>query len=73
MKTTSKENAIRLAVIGVSIVFIASFALPAHPGLANAQQQNKTLTQPPGTQSMATNNTKMNIVLVHGAWADASS
>ena len=46
MKTTSKENAIRLAVIGVSIVFIASFALPAHPGLASAQQQNKTLTQP---------------------------
>ena len=73
MKTTSKENAIRYAVIGVSIVFIASFALPVHPGLANAQQQNKTLTQTQGTQSMATNNTKMNIVLVHGAWADASS
>ena len=46
MKTTSKENAIRLAVIGVSIVFVASFALPNHPGLANAQQQNKTLMQP---------------------------
>ena len=73
MKTTSKENAIRLAVIGVSIVFIASFAWPDHPGLANAQQQNKTLMQPHGIQGTTTNNTKMNIVLVHGAWADGSS
>jgi pimeloyl-ACP methyl ester carboxylesterase len=73
MKTTSKENAIRLAVIGVSIVFIASFALPNHPGLANAQQQNKTLMQPHGIQGTTTNNTTMNIVLVRGAWADGSS
>src|SRR6476620_2910120 len=73
MKTTPKENAIRLAVIGLSIVFIASFAWPDHPGLANAQQQNKTLMQPHGIQGTTTNNTKLNIVLVHGAWADASS
>ena len=31
------------------------------------------MSQSQGTQGMATNNTKMNIVLVHGAWADAGS
>ena len=29
--------------------------------------------QPQGVQSMTANTTKMNIILVHGAWADASS
>jgi pimeloyl-ACP methyl ester carboxylesterase len=29
--------------------------------------------QPTGIKSMATNNSQMNIVLVHGAWADAGS
>ena len=52
---------------------IGSFASSGQLGLANAQQENKTLTQHQGTQSIVTNNTKMNIVLVHGAWADASS
>src|SRR5215475_14014887 len=41
-----------------------------HSGLANAQQNN-TLMQPLGTHTMSTNAT--NIVLVHGAWADAGS
>jgi pimeloyl-ACP methyl ester carboxylesterase len=40
--------------------------------LANAQQ-NKTLMQSHGIQSTTANTTKMNIILVHGAWADASS
>jgi pimeloyl-ACP methyl ester carboxylesterase len=53
-------------------MFIASFASPTHLGLANAQQ-NKTLIQPQGIQSMTANTTKMNIILVHGAWADGSS
>jgi pimeloyl-ACP methyl ester carboxylesterase len=44
----------------------------SYSGLANAQQ-NKTLMQPQGLQAMATNTTNMNIVLVHGAWADGSS
>ena len=62
-----------LAILGVGVtIFIASFASPTHPGLANAQQ-NKTLMQPHGVQSMASNTTKMNIILVHGAWADGSS
>jgi pimeloyl-ACP methyl ester carboxylesterase len=55
-----------LVLIG-TIMFATTFAVT---GTANAQE-NKTLSQPQGTQ--ATNNTKMNIVLVHGAWADAGS
>jgi pimeloyl-ACP methyl ester carboxylesterase len=43
-----------------------------HPGLANAEQ-NKTFMQPQGVPSMTANTTKMNIILVHGAWADGSS
>jgi pimeloyl-ACP methyl ester carboxylesterase len=59
-------------------IFLAGFASPAHPGLANAQQ-NKTLMQPQGLQSThviqgtTANTTKMNIILIHGAWADAAS
>jgi len=52
-----------LVLIG-TIMFATTFAVT---GTANAQE-NKTLSQP-----QATNNTKMNIVLVHGAWADAGS
>jgi pimeloyl-ACP methyl ester carboxylesterase len=60
----------------LSIILIVSFTLPiSHSSLANAQQQNNnTLMQPQEAQSMATNATNnMNIVLVHGAWADGSS
>ena len=39
-----------------------------------AASENKTLMQPQGVQNMtAANNTKVNIVLVHGGWADGSS
>lgn len=57
-----------LVLLGLSIMLVASFALPAYSGFASPE--NKTLTQPQGIQSMSTNAT--NIVLVHGAWADAS-
>ena len=75
METTAKKTAIRLAVLSVGAIIIASLASSTHPGLANAQQ-NKTSMQPngeggqntQGTQGMTTaNTTKMNIVLVHGA------
>jgi hypothetical protein len=36
METRSREKAVRLAVINVGVIFIASFALPTHNGLANA-------------------------------------
>ena len=73
METTFQKKTILLAVLGIGIVSIASFSSSGQLGLANAQQENKSLTQHQGTQSLVTNNTKMNIVLVHGAWADGSS
>jgi hypothetical protein len=36
METTSREKTVGLAVINVDVIFIASFALPTHNGLANA-------------------------------------
>src|SRR5262245_27890764 len=62
-----------LLVLISTIMFATTFAATGLSGTANAQE-NKTLSQSQGTQSMATaNTTKMNIVLVHGAWADAGS
>jgi len=52
-----------------TIISIAIFVATTHSGLANAQ--NKTLMQPTGINSMATNST--NIILVHGGWGDGSS
>lgn len=78
METTSKEKAIRLAVFSVSATFIANFASPTYLGMAKAQQ-NKPLVQPQevqatqGVQGTTQNTTNMNIILVHGAWADGSS
>ena len=43
------------------------------PLLGSAASENKTLMQRQGTHDMATNTTKMNIGLVHGACADGSS
>ena len=63
-----------LTALCIGVIFLAAFASHAHPGFANAQQ-NKTLMQPQVVLSTKTtaNTTKMNIILVHGAWADASS
>jgi pimeloyl-ACP methyl ester carboxylesterase len=81
MENYIKKKAIRLAVLSVGAMFIASFVSSStHSGLANAQQ-NKTSTQPQGVQSTQgvqglttiANTTKMNIILGHGAWADAAS
>src|SRR6187200_1044831 len=62
----------------LAITLIVNLTLTtAHPGLANAQQQNNTSMQPQRTRSMATttttNATNVNIVLVHGTWVDGSS
>ena len=57
----------------LTVTLIVSFTLnTTNSGLVNAQQ-NKTLMKPQGVQGMATNATNMNIVLVHGGWADGSS
>jgi pimeloyl-ACP methyl ester carboxylesterase len=61
-----------LGLLFLTMTLIVTLSLTTHSGQVNAQ--NKTLMQPQGVQSMtATNNTKVNIVLVHGGWADGSS
>jgi pimeloyl-ACP methyl ester carboxylesterase len=65
-----KTKFLVLMFLGVAILLGLSSTISHGPASA---QQNKTLMQPQGVQSMAANTTKMNIVLVHGAWADASS
>ena len=63
-----------LCLLYLAATFIGSLTLTTvHLGLANAQQQNNTLVQAQGTQSMGTTTTNAtNIVLVHGGWADGS-
>ena len=61
-----------LVLLGLSIMLVASFALPTYSGFASLEK-NKTLTQPQGIQGMTTTTNATNIVLVHGAWADGSS
>jgi uracil phosphoribosyltransferase len=68
MKTTS----ILVLIVSVGLMFITSLALSVHLDSVNAQQ-NKTLIQQQATQSMTANTTNMNIILVHGGWADGSS
>jgi hypothetical protein len=78
METTSKKNSMFLAALSIGVIFLVSFASPTQLGLADALQ-NKTLMQAQGVQrthgiqSTTGNTTKMNIILVHGAWADAAS
>ena len=70
-----KENVQKtkiLCLLYLTTTLLVSLGLTiTHSSFANAQQQNNTLMQPQGKQGMATNAT--NIVLVHGAWADAGS
>jgi pimeloyl-ACP methyl ester carboxylesterase len=57
----------------LSVAILAGLSSTISHSLASPQQQNKTLMQP-RVQGMATNAaTSMNIVLVHGFWADGSS
>ena len=79
METTSEKGVMFLAAlsVGISAMFIASFASPTQ--LVWLSQQTKPLLQLQGVQgaqgvkSTEANTTSMNIILVHGAWADGSS
>lgn len=62
----SKQKVLILLFLSVAIT--TSLASTTDFGLATPE--NNTLMQPQGIQNMSTNAT--NIVLVHGAWADAS-
>jgi pimeloyl-ACP methyl ester carboxylesterase len=61
-------------LICLSIAIISNLVSSTYFGTANSQQNN-TLIQSQGTtnMTMATNATKMNIVLVHGTYVDGSS
>jgi pimeloyl-ACP methyl ester carboxylesterase len=70
-RTMQKAKILFLSCL--SITLIVSLALiTTRSGLANAQQ-NKTIMQPQEVHGMTTNATNINIVLVHGPWADGSS
>ena len=61
-----------LGALCIAVMLIVTLTLSTQAGLANAQ--NKTIsTKPNGIQGQITNATRMNIILVHGAGADASS
>src|SRR6476660_8989034 len=61
-----------LGALCLAVMLIVTIALTTQAGLANAQ--NKTIsTKPNEIRGQITNATKINIVLVHGAGADASS
>jgi pimeloyl-ACP methyl ester carboxylesterase len=67
-----RGTSLLVLIVCVDAMFIASFASPIYLDLANAQQNN-TLMQSKGGQSMTPNPTNMTIVLVHGVWVDGSS
>jgi pimeloyl-ACP methyl ester carboxylesterase len=52
-------------------VVVAGFSSTIY--LCSASAQNKTSMEPTGISNTITNATKINIVLVHGLWGDASS
>jgi pimeloyl-ACP methyl ester carboxylesterase len=61
-----------LGALCLAVMLIVTLTLTTQADLANAQ--NKTIsTKPSEIQGQITNATKINIVLVHGAGADASS
>jgi len=53
--------------------FAITLSVVITTNLGWASLENKTLMQLKGTQSMTANTTNMNIILVHGGWADGSS
>jgi pimeloyl-ACP methyl ester carboxylesterase len=60
-----------LVFLCLSVAIVAVLSSAVYHDSANAE--NKTSTEPTGIKSAATNATKINIVLVHGQFADASS
>jgi pimeloyl-ACP methyl ester carboxylesterase len=60
-----------LVLVCLSVAIVAGLSSAAYFGSANAQ--NKTSMEPTGIKNTITNATKINIILVHGLWGDASS
>src|SRR5215472_1387690 len=55
----------------LSVAIVAGLSSGTY--FSSASAQNMTSTEPTGMKNTITNATKINIVLVHGLWADASS
>jgi pimeloyl-ACP methyl ester carboxylesterase len=60
-----------LVLVCLSVAIVAGLSSAAY--FSSASAQNKTSMEPTGIKNTITNATKINIVLVHGLWADASS
>ena len=60
-----------LVLVCLSVAIIGCLSSAIYHGSASAQ--NKTSMEPTQIRSPITNATKINIVLVHGLWGDASS
>jgi pimeloyl-ACP methyl ester carboxylesterase len=60
-----------LVFICLSVAMVAGLSSGTY--FSSASAQNKTAMEPTGMKNTITNATKINIVLVHGLWADASS
>jgi pimeloyl-ACP methyl ester carboxylesterase len=60
-----------IVLVCLSVVIVRCLSSTIYHGSANAQ--NMTSMEPTGMKNTVTNATKINIVLVHGLWADASS
>jgi len=66
-----ETNQVVLMLLCLSFAITLSLIITTNHGWASLE--NKTLMQQQGTQSMTANTTNMNIILVHGGWADGSS
>ena len=66
-----ESNKVVLMLLCLSFAITLSVVITPNQGWASLE--NKTLMQQQGTQSMTANTTNMNIILVHGGWADGSS
>ena len=60
-----------LVFMSLSVAMVAGLSSGTY--FSSASAQNMTSMEPTGTKNTITNATKINIVLVHGLWADASS
>ena len=65
-----ESNKVVLMLLCLSFAITLSVVITPNQGWASLE--NKTLMQQQGTQSMTANTTNMNIILVHGGWADGS-
>jgi pimeloyl-ACP methyl ester carboxylesterase len=72
-KGFSLSQKIKILFLIGTITLAATFVATIHFGTVSAQKNKTTVVQSQGLHTTTIKNTKVNIVLVHGAWADASS